>query len=62
MKWTRNREMHLPEISKDFKKLAVILLASAVLAFGAERLIALIFYSGDVFFWGRYAAAFERGK
>ncbi|MCI9082331.1 MAG: DUF2142 domain-containing protein [Lachnospiraceae bacterium] len=58
MKWTRNREMHLPEISKDFKKLAVILLASAVLAFGAERLIALIFYSGDVFFWGRYAAAF----
>ena len=58
MKWITNKEMHLPEISKDFKKLAVIFLAAAVLAVGAERLIAFICYSGDTFFWGRYAAVF----
>ena len=49
MKWT---------INKDFRKLAVIFAAAAVLAFGLERLLAFLFYDKDRFFWGRYAVIF----
>lgn len=50
MKWITNKQLHVPQISKDFKKLAVILVAAAALSFGLERLIAFIFYGNDVFF------------
>ncbi len=49
MKWAKN---------KDFRKLAVILAAAAVLAFGFERILAFLFYGKDSFFWGRYAVIF----
>lgn len=58
MKWITNKQLHVPQISKDFKKLAVILVAAAVLSFGLERLIAFMFYGNDVFFWGRYMGVF----
>ncbi len=49
MKWT---------INKDFRKLAVIFAAAAVLALGLERILAVLFYGGDSFYWGRYLAVF----
>ncbi len=58
MKWITNKELHFPQISKDVRKLMVILVAAAVLAFGLERAIAALFYENDAFFWGRYAAVF----
>lgn len=59
MKWITNRKLQIPQyISKDLKKLAVILLAAAVLSFGLERLIAVIFYGNDAFFLGRYLGVF----
>lgn len=44
--------------NKDFRKLAVILAAAAALAFGLERIFAVLFYGGDRFFWGRYLSIF----
>lgn len=49
MKWTMNR---------DVRKLAVIFAVAAVLAFGLERILAILFYGKDNFFWGRYLAVF----
>lgn len=49
MKWTINR---------DFKKLAVIFAIAAALAFGLERILAVLFYGKDNFFWGRYVTVF----
>lgn len=58
MKWITSRELHFPQISKDFRKLAVILAAAAVLALGLERILAALFYGNDAFYWGRYAGSF----
>ncbi len=54
MKLITNKQFQMPQISKELKKLAAILLAAVVLSFGLERLIAAIFYGNDAFFWGRY--------
>lgn len=45
-------------INKDFRKLAAILAAAAVVAFGMERIIAFLFYGKDSFYWGRYLGIF----
>ncbi len=45
-------------INKDFRKLAAVLAAAAVAAFGIERVLAFFFYGKDSFYWGRYLGIF----
>ena len=40
------------------KKILLVLLASAALSYGLERLVAFLFYRGDAFYFGRYIAIF----
>ena len=40
------------------KKILLVLLASAALSYGLERLAAFLFYRGDAFYFGRYIAIF----
>ena len=62
MELIRGRGLHVPkfprEISRNLKKLAVVLLAAMAISFHLERLVANVFYDRDTFFFGRYAAVF----
>ena len=62
MELIRGRGLHVPkfprEISRNLKKLAVVLLAAMAISFPLERLVANVFYDRDTFFFGRYAAVF----
>ena len=64
-RWVQSMERNVSEWAKGCwkkKKAAgtciLIFAVDMVLAFAAERLIAVCFYQGDSFYWGRYITAF----
>ncbi len=46
------------ELAPSVGKAAAVLLAAAAVSYGAERLVAALFYGGDAFYYGRYLAIF----
>lgn len=58
MKWITGKELHVPQISKDVRKLLIILAAATILSLGLERILAALFYGNDGFYLARYVGIF----